>query len=382
MSTASILISVLFLVVIGAFIGGITNHLAIKMLFRPYRAIYIGKFRIPLTPGVIPKRHDEIAGQLGNLVIQHLITAEGIEKRLLDDQFKQVIQLKITAWAERYLNDKRPSKEDLNVYFQIEEASKNTETALIESVQGYMTNFLQTRGHHALEDILTEDFLTSIERQWPALSKHFAAAIRSYFKSDEAKEIVKNQLDQFFQGREMLGNMLTMFLGNQSAFELVYPNLIKFLDSPTIQSLIKDLLEQEWEIIKGQSINELSESFHLVETAELAVQKIIKASPLRELVENPGHLLFKLKQPILEKWIAIGVEVLLKRAAVEASALLQSLELDSLVSDQVRAFSLKELEDVILMISKKEFKMITYLGALLGGIIGFVQAIIMFVIQK
>ena len=29
---------------LGAIIGGFTNHLAIKMLFRPHRPMYIGKF--------------------------------------------------------------------------------------------------------------------------------------------------------------------------------------------------------------------------------------------------------------------------------------------------------------------------------------------------
>ena len=40
--------------VIGGIIGLITNGLAIKMLFRPYKEIYIGKFRLPFTPGLIP----------------------------------------------------------------------------------------------------------------------------------------------------------------------------------------------------------------------------------------------------------------------------------------------------------------------------------------
>lgn len=44
---------------LGAIIGGFTNHLAIKMLFRPHRPIYIGKFQVPFTPGLIPKRRDE-----------------------------------------------------------------------------------------------------------------------------------------------------------------------------------------------------------------------------------------------------------------------------------------------------------------------------------
>lgn len=40
---------------LGCLIGYVTNSLAVKMLFRPYRPLRIGKFRIPFTPGMIPK---------------------------------------------------------------------------------------------------------------------------------------------------------------------------------------------------------------------------------------------------------------------------------------------------------------------------------------
>ena len=43
------------------------------MLFRPHEAKYIGSWRVPFTPGFIPKRRDELAKQLGNTVIQHLL---------------------------------------------------------------------------------------------------------------------------------------------------------------------------------------------------------------------------------------------------------------------------------------------------------------------
>ena len=39
---------------IGAGIGYVTNWIAIKMMFRPTKAIKIGKFTLPFTPGIIP----------------------------------------------------------------------------------------------------------------------------------------------------------------------------------------------------------------------------------------------------------------------------------------------------------------------------------------
>ena len=42
--------------IMGTIIGFGTNYIAVKMLFRPYTAKKIGKFTLPFTPGVIPKR--------------------------------------------------------------------------------------------------------------------------------------------------------------------------------------------------------------------------------------------------------------------------------------------------------------------------------------
>jgi uncharacterized membrane protein YheB (UPF0754 family) len=57
------------MVVFGAVIGGFTKILAITMLFRLYKPIYIFGKQLPLSPGLIPKRQDELAKQIGKLVL-------------------------------------------------------------------------------------------------------------------------------------------------------------------------------------------------------------------------------------------------------------------------------------------------------------------------
>ena len=73
-------LTILFMVAVGAIIGGVTNSLAIKMLFRPYKPIYIKKWRLPFTPGLIPRRRDDLAIQMGRLVVNHLLTPESFKK--------------------------------------------------------------------------------------------------------------------------------------------------------------------------------------------------------------------------------------------------------------------------------------------------------------
>ena len=65
-------------VLIGALIGYCTNFVAIKMLFLPRRALHIGKWRLPMTPGVIPKNKARLATAVGNAVSDRLITHEDI----------------------------------------------------------------------------------------------------------------------------------------------------------------------------------------------------------------------------------------------------------------------------------------------------------------
>lgn len=60
--------------IVGAVIGYITNYIAVKMLFRPYKEKRIGKIKIPFTPGIIPKRQAELAKAVGKAVGENLFT--------------------------------------------------------------------------------------------------------------------------------------------------------------------------------------------------------------------------------------------------------------------------------------------------------------------
>ena len=73
---------------IGAIIGYCTNWLAVKMLFRPLHPKYIGKYRLPFTPGIIPNGKQRLAKAIGNAVGNQLLTKEILESVLLSDDIK------------------------------------------------------------------------------------------------------------------------------------------------------------------------------------------------------------------------------------------------------------------------------------------------------
>lgn len=74
---------------IGAVIGYFTNYIAVKMLFHPYKPWRIGKFTVPFTPGIMPKRHPMLAKAIGDAVGNHLFTGDDIKNTLLSKETKE-----------------------------------------------------------------------------------------------------------------------------------------------------------------------------------------------------------------------------------------------------------------------------------------------------
>jgi len=75
--------------VTGGIIGYFTNDIAIKMLFRPYRAIYIGGQPLPFTPGLIPRNQARLAKRVADTVMKSLLTPgelQNLARRLLQTE--------------------------------------------------------------------------------------------------------------------------------------------------------------------------------------------------------------------------------------------------------------------------------------------------------
>ncbi len=71
-------------ILVGAVIGYFTNYIAIKMLFHPHKAVYIGKWQLPFTPGIIPNNQKRLAHAIGEAVSKQLLTKEAVLENLKD----------------------------------------------------------------------------------------------------------------------------------------------------------------------------------------------------------------------------------------------------------------------------------------------------------
>lgn len=92
---------------VGGIIGYITNDLAIRMLFRPRKALYIGRFHIPFTPGLIPSQQGRIAQSIGEVVSQQLLNEETLRQTLLSEGTLDTLRSKITLFLRTLSKDER-----------------------------------------------------------------------------------------------------------------------------------------------------------------------------------------------------------------------------------------------------------------------------------
>lgn len=92
---------------VGAFIGFLTNKVAIRMLFRPLKAWHIFGVRVPMTPGVIPSKRHELAINMGEMVGEHLLTSTEIGSALKKEKFQthllHLIKSKVGAFFKKDL---------------------------------------------------------------------------------------------------------------------------------------------------------------------------------------------------------------------------------------------------------------------------------------
>ena len=99
--------------IIGGIIGLITNGIAIRMLFRPLKAIKVWGLTLPFTPGLIPKEKPRIAKSLGDVVANNLLNQDVIKNGLLSPAMDD----KITIAVNGLIAKKSTSDETLRELF-------------------------------------------------------------------------------------------------------------------------------------------------------------------------------------------------------------------------------------------------------------------------
>lgn len=200
---------------IGAAIGTITNGIAIKMLFRPFKPVYIGKFKLPFTPGLIPKEKPRIAKAIAKVVGTNLLDNETIKKTLLSDDIKN----KLMNAIEKKISELSESEQTLNEFLEV----KN----LLEPVD-------------EKESILKITLAETIAKK--LVSSGVAATLIDF----ASEELTKN-------ANPMIAGIASKAIS--SARDSII-NKINELITEKSPSIISDLIDGEYKKLKNKSLSE------------------------------------------------------------------------------------------------------------------------------
>lgn len=249
---------------IGAVIGYITNDIAIRMLFRPRTAKYIFGWKVPFTPGLIPKEKARIAASFGDAISKNLMNREVLEKTLLSDDMK----MKISAAIMEFVDTQRHNSETLSQFLRHYVSSGD-----IEYMRRNISADLSAQIHTALESAELGPKIASI------VVEHVMSKVRSgiggLFGADQFLGLVAAPVENLLAKNinEMLANHSQEMVGT-----MINGQLSNFLDTE-MRRLFAGRDEQV-----GKAVSAIVGLYERIVTEQLP--KILEAVNISRIIED------------------------------------------------------------------------------------------------
>jgi len=199
--------------IVGAFIGYVTNVVAIRMLFRPLREKRLFGLRLPFTPGILPKERHKLADSIGRMVEQELLTPGVIRKRLAGNEVRENLRSTLGGFTDQILE--RPLSywvEDRSEDFPLSELLRDFvnsdvfDTFLEEIVKSWMLG----KPDPGSDEYSGKGWLKSRLRDFGSI---FVPTARNMIKSGIVKEIKNHDRGESSVYRQALETIIEKYPG-------------------------------------------------------------------------------------------------------------------------------------------------------------------------
>lgn len=366
---------IIFMMIIGALIGGVTNVIAVKMLFHPFKTYYIFNKRVPFTPGLIPKRRAEIADKIGQVVEEHLLTESMIQSKLNATATRTAIEEVIQKQIEKLKEDRTSldylaNKVDIDI---AQLANGKIETIMSEKLELFYYDHRNT----PITQLIPENIEKSIDNKVEAVPEILFDRARVYLKSEKGAADIASMLDTFFNEKGKIVGLLQMFMTKESIADRIQHELIRLTNHPKAKDIANQIIDNEYETFKSKQLSEVlnEQQFQSFKTSitDLVIGYMdINNMATRSLNTLTPNFIQFLENKVTQKL----TNVIIENASKHMSPIMKKVNLRQMVEQQINTFDLAYIEKLIIDIANKELKLIMFLGFLLGGIIGLLQGII------
>jgi uncharacterized membrane protein YheB (UPF0754 family) len=393
--------------VAGGIIGYFTNDLAIKMLFRPYKSIYIGKRKLPFTPGLIPSNQQRLAQKVSDTIMGSLLTPEELQRlaqrllktervenailwllklaleqvqsdkeqktakilaNILRDLFSQSLPrlLKVLVRKEDFLKNQIDQIFDrILLDFQLKDVqAKQFSDWLLEAVippdiiRQAIIDFLTDRNIQVIDEGFREK---TSGTYWVVANlfglRNSLVRLRS-FCLDE-KEITNARLKELIFSLE-IRDRIKNWLKNLSLQNLPVSTVRQL--RTTVRDVVRGYLQDKG----AEFIQNIGDSVEWENVAVLILKRL-RSSPT---IDDSLEVISQELALVLERYLEEDLEKLVAQT-------IPILSIDQVIVDRVAATSPEELELAVQGIVKNELQAIVNLGGILGFIIGLLQTVIL-----
>ena len=331
--------------------------------------------RIPFTPGLIPKRREEIATKIGQVIEEHLITESVIHQKLNEPNTREAINDLVIKQLSKLKSDDATIRKFANQFdFDLDDLINNK---LDKTIINKLNNYYYDKQATSINEILPADVITMVDEKLDQAGDLIRERARNYLSSDKGARDIYDMLDTFFAEKGKIVGLLQMFMTKESIAERVQHELIRLTRHPKAKVIIDKVIRGEYETLKSQPLSHVVKEEQFTNISESLVHLIMTNLELNEKMDTPISKL----TPKLVDQIQVGVantitDLIIKQASNHLSTIMTKINLRQMVENQINTFDLDYIERLIIEIANKELKLIMSLGFILGGIIGFFQGIV------
>ena len=389
--------------IVGGVIGYFTNDIAIKMLFRPYRALYFAGRRLPFTPGLIPSNQERLAKRISDTIMGSLLTPEELQnlaRKLLQTERIQAAIYWLLDLALTQIQDANQEKAVKIVANILQDLLSQSLPRLLK-VMARREDFLEAQINQIFDQVLLELRLT--EGQADQLSKWLLEValppdlVRQAivdFLTDRNIRVIDESFREKTSGtywvvanlfgvRNALTRLrtycldersasnariaeLTLSLGVRSRLQELLQNLsLQNLPVYTVRQFRKTIRDSVRDYLQNKGadlLQGLSSSIDWNNIATLLLNRLRTSDAVTSSLKPVSQELAL----VLERYLERDLEAIVAQA-------IPILNIDQVIINRVQATSAQELELAIQGIVKSELQAIVNLGGVLGFVIGLIQ---------
>lgn len=395
----------------GGIIGYFTNDVAIQMLFRPYRAWKIGNYRVPFTPGLIPRNQERLAKRVSDTIMGSLLTPGELQKltqKLLEtERVEAALRWLLTAALKQVRTDKEQKTAKILANI-LRDLFSESLPRLIKAFSR-REDFLEAQINKIFDQVLLEFQLSELQARqfvdWLLEKVLPPDALRLAiidFLSDRNIQVIDEGFREKTSGTywvvaNLFGvkNALTRLrafcleekdMANTRLQELILTlevrgKLKDWLHHLSLQNLplstVNQLRKTTGEVVRQylresgmQFLQDFGQSIDWDNLAIVIVNRLQNSNALSSSLTQISQELAL----ILERYLEADLEKLVQK-------IIPILSLDQVIIARISSTSPEELEVGVQSIVKSELQAIVNLGGVLGFIVGLFQTFFLWFTQ-